>query len=569
MDCGVLDRLLDAARSARRCVVDVDLRESVAAARAEYRDIGTDDGSAGALVSGPLVQTVALSAVGAGGWLFDPMFGPRIVNVMTGEERRVVANVPPGMIGGGVVTAVALSDGGSGYTTAPTVTISGGGGSGAVGEAVLAAGGIATIDVTSGGTGYRTVPGITIRGGGSNPRGTRFTVLLTPSSVTRIDITAGGSGYTQASTTATLTGGGGSGARIRRVEVTSGRVTHIVLDAVGSGYTSPPSVTITDSATSGPGTGATAVALLRATSVASVTVTAAGTGYTEIPEIEFTGGMGSGATATATLTARAVASINVLTGGGGYTTAPTVTISGGGGSGAAATATITTQRPSPEGTTQPETPGSFASTTLRFQTLRPIVSISRELLDDGEMIAAIVAESLGAAIAASIEQHLLLDATDGILSSENNPLGLNEGRFNANTELAAWNGMHQTLRNLGDFVRSDRRLRWMMGAQWADRIYATQFDGGRPFLTDEMDAPFNVPLMMAGHGPVYATTGRPRFGAVGVWPTAAIIALVGPAQIMIDPYGLGHQGEIRLSLVQRYAATKWNTSWFATISGQN
>lgn len=75
-------------------------------------------------------------------------------------------------------------------------------------------------------------------------------------------------------------------------------------------------------------------------SVATVTVTAGGSGYTSAPTVTFSGGGGSGATATATVTSGAVTAITVTNGGSGYTSAPTVTITGGAGSGATATAVL-------------------------------------------------------------------------------------------------------------------------------------------------------------------------------------------------------------------------------------
>jgi autotransporter-associated beta strand protein len=76
--------------------------------------------------------------------------------------------------------------------------------------------------------------------------------------------------------------------------------------------------------------------------VASVTVTAPGSGYIAPPAVLFSGGNGSGATAiaeidtaTGTLTA-----IRVTSPGTGYTSAPTVVLRGGGGTAAAASATV-------------------------------------------------------------------------------------------------------------------------------------------------------------------------------------------------------------------------------------
>jgi len=57
---------------------------------------------------------------------------------------------------------------GSGYTTAPTVQITGGGGTGATATATVSAEKISTITLTSAGTGYTTAPTITLSGGGGS-----------------------------------------------------------------------------------------------------------------------------------------------------------------------------------------------------------------------------------------------------------------------------------------------------------------------------------------------------------------------------------------------------------------
>jgi hypothetical protein len=62
---------------------------------------------------------------------------------------------------GTFVTAV-----GTGYTTAPTVTFSGGGGTGATGTAIVDGGAVVGILITNAGTGYTTAPTITFTGGG-------------------------------------------------------------------------------------------------------------------------------------------------------------------------------------------------------------------------------------------------------------------------------------------------------------------------------------------------------------------------------------------------------------------
>jgi len=82
------------------------------------------------------------------------------------------------------------------------------------------------------------------------------------------------------------------------------------------------------------------------TSVASITVTNDGSGYTSTPTVTIgtpTAGYGTTASAIATVVSNKVTAITVTNAGSGYLTAPSVTITGGGGSNAAATANISTQ----------------------------------------------------------------------------------------------------------------------------------------------------------------------------------------------------------------------------------
>jgi len=71
------------------------------------------------------------------------------------------------------VASVTVSNQGSGYTTAPIVSFSGGGGSGAVATATVSAGKIIGVTMTSGGSGYTSAPTVNFSGGGgSSARGT-------------------------------------------------------------------------------------------------------------------------------------------------------------------------------------------------------------------------------------------------------------------------------------------------------------------------------------------------------------------------------------------------------------
>lgn len=70
-------------------------------------------------------------------------------------------------VSGGSVTGVTISTAGSGYTTSPTITFSGGGGSGAAIDVTVSDGKITKVTLVSGGSGYTTAPTINLTGGGN------------------------------------------------------------------------------------------------------------------------------------------------------------------------------------------------------------------------------------------------------------------------------------------------------------------------------------------------------------------------------------------------------------------
>jgi hypothetical protein len=74
------------------------------------------------------------------------------------------------------------------------------------------------------------------------------------------------------------------------------------------------------------GSGGTATATVAAGAVTTLTLVAAGSGYTAAPRVVLYGGGGTGATATAAVTAGAITGFTVTAGGSGYTTAPEVWI---------------------------------------------------------------------------------------------------------------------------------------------------------------------------------------------------------------------------------------------------
>jgi hypothetical protein len=74
----------------------------------------------------------------------------------------VAAKAEAGAPSGGFITVITVVDGGNGYATAPEVTLTGGGGSGAAATASIDGGVVAGITVNNPGSGYSTAPTVTI-----------------------------------------------------------------------------------------------------------------------------------------------------------------------------------------------------------------------------------------------------------------------------------------------------------------------------------------------------------------------------------------------------------------------
>ena len=152
---------------------------------------------------------------------------------------------------------------------------------------------IAAINVTNGGSGYSSPPTIGFTGGGG---GTGLAATAVVGGVLlSVNVNSGGSGYSFPPNVI-FTGGGGTGATAYAV-VSGGQIIKIVVTNGGSGYTSAPAVSFLYS----PGTGANATAVIAGSQLVSITITNPGTGYTSTPGVTITGGGGTGAAAVAVL----------------------------------------------------------------------------------------------------------------------------------------------------------------------------------------------------------------------------------------------------------------------------
>ena len=227
------------------------------------------------------------------------------------------------------VQDVTVNAGGSGYSGAPYVQIipHASGGTGA--EAVVnltSTGTVGSFTVTNPGTGYATAPTAVLVGGSGT--GAAATVQVVPGSIDGIHLTERGSGYNP-SPVVTFTGGGSTRAATARAVTAAGKLTKIELLDPGAGYTSAPVVNISD------GGGGTAVATIGgAGTLESLSLISGGSGYAVEPVVTFTGGGGKGASAEAIVDNGVVTSIVVTSNGTGYTSAPSVSLIGGSGSGA-------------------------------------------------------------------------------------------------------------------------------------------------------------------------------------------------------------------------------------------
>ena len=201
------------------------------------------------------VHTAGNSTVGTVDWLYEG------------------TSATAGVVITGSVTSINVTNGGSGYTTQPIVSIVGGGatsGNQAFATAQITEGTVTGITIVNGGAGYTSVPTISISGGG----GTGATaVAVCRGPVDSINIVNAGSQYSYEPTINLISGSGA----VAYPSILNGKIESIIVTFGGSAYFGPPDVVIT-----GDGVGATAFATvdLSTNIVTSITVSSKGIGYT-------------------------------------------------------------------------------------------------------------------------------------------------------------------------------------------------------------------------------------------------------------------------------------------------
>jgi hypothetical protein len=260
------------------------------------------------------------------------------------DERIIIGDPSKGLfnwdganlVSIGSVGTIGITNPGSGYVSAPAVTISApndanGVQATAVSTISTGSGGIASVDVTAAGSGYTFVPGVTI-GPPDQTGGTQAQAFATIASgaVVAVTVTNSGSGYTTAPSVTFS-----SGAATANAVIATGQVNSITLTNAGTGYTASPTVTI---AAPPSGTTATAIASFNTfkTGTVAVTITNGGSGYINAANTVVTiSGAGSNAAGTAIISGGQVTQVIMTNPGSGYLANTAVAITGGGATNAA------------------------------------------------------------------------------------------------------------------------------------------------------------------------------------------------------------------------------------------
>lgn len=340
----------------------------------------TDATGTGAIVeaeiTGGVISGVNIVSQGTG------YTAPRIIVHPAGpvSYRKTTQGIFQSVVGAGAVTSIsALLDGtngltgGWGYPSVVVVTLTGGGGTGAAATASVdpITGAITGFVVTAPGTGYTTAPTVTVTPmdpyavilGGDPVVPAAGTITLSDNRVLRINILSSGYGY-DAATTMTLSGGryasGADAIIIPEIEAGTGIIIAIRVLYPGRMYHSTPTLNIVDPGGDGnglqytieleawpdsvtvtePGDGyRSSPAAYTGVPVEKIEMEEGGTGYTIAPTIsieppDLPPALGGRTAVAMAYLGQSIREVRILSAGSGYTTPVTVNVTGGGGTGA-------------------------------------------------------------------------------------------------------------------------------------------------------------------------------------------------------------------------------------------
>lgn len=241
---------------------------------------------------------------------------------------------------GGVVK-IAVSTGGTGYTSPPSVSVVGGGGTGAAAQAHISGSRVESIVITNAGSGFTSSPTISLTGGGGT--GAAATAYAHTGSVRPMTFFKGrysdmygvdgmgrGVRWDGASTAVGKIGlvkPAVGPAVTASTTSSSGYVSKVQIVSGGAGYQNTPTVTFSGGT---PSVAAKAIAAIDNGRVSAITVTDRGSGYQSVPSVAVAGGVGTGASLNVGVVGW-VNEIDLTTVGAGYTadatTSPSVVFS--------------------------------------------------------------------------------------------------------------------------------------------------------------------------------------------------------------------------------------------------
>jgi len=265
-----------------------------------------------AMPAGPTDQTKVPHYFGPWpNWANSPLTLPDVQVEIIGNGMGATAEATVGA--NGAITAITVTNPGSGYNNARVNII--GSGTGATAQAVIVRkGSVVAVTLNSPGTGY-TAPVVTFSGNG----GAAATAY---GGVEGVFLANGGSGYTMPTVEFDLPDGpDGVQAKGHAEMDANGTIMAVVVDSSGSGYSTAPGIAIHNGTLFDPialnpgGEFATATTTLF---IQSIGLDAFGANYNQVPTVTISDSTGTGATATAVLDNGIISAITIMRSGEGY-----------------------------------------------------------------------------------------------------------------------------------------------------------------------------------------------------------------------------------------------------------
>ncbi len=244
-------------------------------------------------------------------WANSPLTLPDATVTITGNGTGATAEATVGA--NGAVTAITITNPGSGYSNAK-VDITGSGTGATADVTIVKKGSVVAVTVNSPGTGY-TAPVVTFSGNG----GAAATAY---GGVEQVFVANGGSGYTMPTVEFDLPDGpDGVQAKGHAVMDANGTITAVIVDSPGSGYSFAPGVAIHNGTLFDPislNPGGTLAQATTTLSIQSIGLDAFGANYKQVPTVTISDPTGTGATATAVLDNGIISAITLKKSGSGY-----------------------------------------------------------------------------------------------------------------------------------------------------------------------------------------------------------------------------------------------------------